>query len=141
MQFPVFLKLHRSSSLRVLMLGIYGLAALGVLRVPWGWGLRLVCLTFLLGAGLLAWRQIQAMPDGLRLYQDGSLALERGGEVYPVTLLPGALGLPGLCVLRYRDERRGRAETLTLLPDSGEKESLRRLRLWLRLCAKVEPGA
>ena len=137
MQFPVFVKLHRSLSLRLLILGIHGLAAVGLLLVSWAWEWRLLGLMFLLGAGLLAWRQSLAMPDALHLYQDGGLALERAGVVQAVTLLPGALGLPGLIVLRF--ETGGRAATLTLLPDVADKESLRRLRLWLRLCAQAEP--
>lgn len=141
MQFPIFIKLHRSLFLDLSIFGIHGLAALGVLLLSWSWGFRLACLLFLSVSGLLAWRQVRAIPDGLRLYQDGRLALERGGKVCPVTLLPGGLGLPGLCVLRYLDTAQGRTETLTLLPDASDKESLRRLRVWLRLCAQPGAGA
>lgn len=141
MQFPVFIKLHRSLFLLLFLFGIHGLAALGVLLLAWSWEFRLACLLFLVVSGLLAWRQVRGMPDSLHLHQDGSLALERGGKVFPAALLPGWLALPGLCVLRCRDAAQGRTETLVLLPDASDKESLRRLRIWLRLCAPAAPGA
>ncbi len=139
MQFPCFIKLHRSFLFPSLILLVHALAALGVLWTPWSWAIRLAVLASLLVPAFLAWRQVAQLPGGLLLHADGRLALERDGGFHPATLKPGGLALPGLCVLRFREEGGGGDRVLVLLADAAEPDALRRLRVWLRFCCR--PGA
>lgn len=131
MQFPIFIGLHRSRVLLFLLFFIYFLAALGVLLVAWPLLLRLALVLVAGFLGISAWRRLRLLPRYLALYGDGRLELgEEEGRLRQVTLLPGAVLLPWLCVFHYEDE--GVVNTFTLLWDAADQENLRRLRLWLR---------
>jgi len=140
-QFPLFIKLHRSLLFSALILLLHALAALGGLLTPWPWAIRLALLACLGVSGLLAWRQLAQLPGGLQLYSDGRLAIERDGSLHPATLRPGGLALPGLCVLRFREEGGGGDRVLVLPVDAAAPEALRRLRVWLRCCSRSGAGS
>lgn len=156
MQFPLHIKLHRSRYYLLAILALHALALLGILLTPWSWWLRaLLCglaLVSLLGC-LKCWRRL---PEALLLYAEGSMRLcwprsakssrqkedgteavlglmEPAGEL--VQLEPGALVLPGICVLSWRQggqEGKPGRDSLVLLPDSADRDSMRRLRIYLR---------
>ncbi|MBK7542123.1 MAG: hypothetical protein IPP10_11470 [Candidatus Competibacteraceae bacterium] len=70
---------------------------------------------------------------------DGRWRLEtRAGAAYRADL-SGGYAHPGIVILNFRLEN-GRRRSLALLPDSADAESLRRLRVWLRIWRDTDPA-
>ncbi len=68
----------------------------------------------------------------LRLNADGSAAWQDLDRTWrPATELTGAVLASWLVLLSIRDET-GRSRNVLVLPDSVDRDALRRLRLWLR---------
>lgn len=63
---------------------------------------------------------------------DGRWRLETGAGAVGRAGLSGGYAHPGIVILNFRLEN-GRHRSLALLPDSADAESLRRLRVWLRV--------
>ena len=63
---------------------------------------------------------------------DGRWCLETGDGVRHPACLIGGYAHPGIVVLNFRLES-GWRRSLALLPDAVDSESLRRLRVWLRI--------
>lgn len=62
---------------------------------------------------------------------DGRWRLETGDGVAYRAELRGGYAHPAIVILNFRLEN-GQRRSLTLLPDSADPDSLRRLRVWLR---------
>ena len=137
MQLPVTVSLQPSRRLAALLIVAHGLvaAALSPLSLP-------VWLMFALLAAILAsaWRSRRQFASPRRIHRltlrtDGRLEFSRvdgsGGEavVQPQTTVTSFL-----CVLVLRTQ--GSTEALVLLPDALPAADFRRLRLWLRWCAR-----
>ncbi len=131
MQFPVFVELHRSRLLLSFLVLSHFLAGLGVFLSDWPPGSRLFLILAVLGLFLLALRRWRQGAVRLCLQADGGLTVDG----LAATRLPGGLILPWLCVFFWQAEE-GRRQTLVLLPDSSDRESLRRLRVWLLLARR-----
>ncbi len=129
---PVY-ELKPSRLLRVARLLLHALAAAALLLADLAAGLQIA------GAAVLAagaWAALRPGPAlRLRCREDGSLAVDTGTGTAAASLLPGAVVLPWLCVLRLRLED-GRPLTLVALPDSLPAEEFRGLRVWLQWRAK-----
>lgn len=133
MQFPVFVELHRSRLLLSFLVLSHFLAGLGVFLSDWPPGSRLFLILAVLGLFLLALRRWRQGAVRLCLQADGGLTVDG----LAATRLPGGLILPWLCVFFWQaGEGEGRRQTLVLLPDSSDRESLRRLRVWLLLARR-----
>ncbi|MDD3483322.1 protein YgfX [Azovibrio restrictus] len=131
MQFPVFVELHRSRLLLSSLALSHFLAALGIFLSDWPPGPRLFLILSVLGLFLLALRRWRQGGVRLCLQADGGLTVDG----LAATRLPGGLIQPWLCVFFWRAGE-GRRQTLVLLPDSSDRESLRRLRVWLLLARR-----
>ena len=150
MQFPVFIRLHRSSFLARAGVGIYLLGALFVAVTPlplWG---KIALLASVALFGLLSWKQYQtclkwlnfnlvlnlpeaSLPDASNCGL-GYFASDEQSELCPLELLSGSVLHPWLTVLPLRLE--GKTHTLILLPDSIKAEDFRRLRVFLGTLAR-----
>lgn len=121
--------IHVSRRLVTLVLGLHGLAALGVVSADIDWPLQLAGLGLIAGSAILTLRQ--RPPVRLRCLADGSLLVaEPTADWQPVELLPGSLVSPMCTVLRLRVD--GHARSVVVLADSLDGEDYRRLRVWLR---------
>lgn len=145
MQFPVFIRLHRSSFLARAGVGIYLLGALFVAVTPlplWGKIALLSCVALF---GLLSWKQYQTclkrlnfnlvlnLPDASNCGL-GYFASDEQSELCPLELLSGSVLHPWLTVLPLCLE--GKKHTLIILPDSIKAEDFRRLRVFLGTLAR-----
>ena len=124
-----------SRRLRRLLAALHALAVAGLwLAALPGWGSAL-------GTAAVAaayWRARRpTAPVVLRGLDDGRLELRQDGTWQAVELLPGSVAWPNCCVLRLRGDDFRRV--LTVLPDSLDGETFRRLRVWLRWRAGVTP--
>lgn len=70
---------------------------------------------------------------------DGRWRLETGAGAVGRADLSGGYAHPGIVILNFRLED-GRRRSLALLPDSADAESLRRLRVWLRIWRDTDPA-
>jgi toxin CptA len=77
----------------------------------------------------------------IRLLQDGSCQLHtREQGIIDGLLRPAWYGSPLMIVLRVRCPGRRLSRSITLLPDSADADSLRRLRIFLRFALKPSVG-
>ncbi len=123
------LKPSRWLGLIVLLMALLGYLAIVLAALPLAikWALAAGVATAL-GSALLRHR---SAPPRLLLGRQGGLQLRTGsGEWMAASVLPDSFVSIWLCVVRLQAD--GKRRTLTLLPDSAEAESLRRLRVWLR---------
>lgn len=126
-------RLLRRIRLLLLMLAVAGLS-LADLSPP-------VRLAAALLIALAYWR---ARPElavlALRCRDDGRLELRAAHGWQEAEILPGSVVWPRYCALRLRTDRR--QQMVTVLPDSLEAGTFRRLRVWLRWRAAVpqRPG-
>ena len=131
-------ELKPSRSLRHSQWALHVLALLGLALADLPWPARA------LGAVLVVislWRLQQTQAAvALRCQADGRLEIGQDQDWQAVELLPGSVVWPGCCVLRLRGA--AHRHTLTVLSDSLEAETFRRLRVWLRWRAAVprRPG-
>ena len=133
------IELKPSRRLGVLLAGMAALAvlAIGLVEVP---PAAMVAMTLAV-VGLAAWGGRRALRQGsLRLTPDGGLqGRDAAGEWQDVEVLGDSFVSPALVVLRYRME--GEApHSLVLLPDSGNADDLRRLRVSLRWARRTRSG-
>jgi membrane-bound toxin of toxin-antitoxin system len=126
--------------------GLLGAAHVLALCSAWvglgGWPLALVlagvslsaagCLALALGRSRSAVRALELHPDGRAFWKDGA------GLWHPGRLSRQHLAVPALVVVGI--EGPGRARRLVLLPDSVERDGLRRLRVWLRWPGQQDAG-
>ena len=123
------LKPSRWLGLIVVLMALLGALAIALATLPLAvkWALGAVVGT-MLGFALLRQR---SAPPRLRIGRNGALMLSKGrGEWKTARVLHDSFVSPMLCVVRLEVE--GKRQALTLLPDSAEAESLRRLRASLR---------
>ena len=125
------IELKPSLLLGLLLLGMaaYSLAAIRLAALPlviqWILGVAVVGL-----GGWSVWRT--RFTEAIRLTAEGQLQCrDEHAEWCDAEVLGDSLVSPVLIVLRYRTPAL-RVRTLVLLPDSGESEDLRRLRVSLR---------
>ena len=134
--FPVFIGVRRSSFLGKAVIAMHALAA-GVLFVPdWPVVVPVLAGLILLLMAIRAWRIGTPQIDALRLFADGHLEYRLVGETrfLAAEVLPGATVHPALTLLRVVCE--GRTQSIAFLPDSATVDECRRLRIWLRWCAR-----
>jgi hypothetical protein len=146
-RFPVILELHRSRRFLLFLAGSHTLAALGLWFAALPLWMKVAASLFLILSLFYAIRQYtRRQPLALWLYSHGDLGLVLAGLAspppLPARLETASLVLPWLCVFSWRYDtnvpfpmtpampRRG---VIVLLPDSADPDSLRRLRVWLRL--------
>ncbi len=91
---------------------------------------------------LIRWGFQYSKPYGHRLITrlellDGRWRLETSDGVIHHAQLRDGYAHPGLVILNFRLDT-GQHQSLTLLPDATDAESLRRLRVWLRTRRKAE---
>ena len=142
MQFPIIIGLHRSFLLRWIPLLIAASCALYCLFLPFSLAVRsgLIAAVLVVAAGM---RNGPACPLSLlRLEGQGGLVGVSAdfGSQLELRLLPGVFVHPLLCVVpvQYPD---GKKQRLVFTVDSASTADFRRLRLWLRQCARVSaPG-
>lgn len=124
-----------SRRLRQVLAVLHGLALAGLLLAAlpaWGRAVGAAAIVF----SYWRVRRPQAALT-LRCQADGSLTIGQGDAWQAVALQPGSLVWPWCCVLRLRGDDFRRV--LTVLPDSLDGETFRRLRVWLRWRAGVTP--
>jgi toxin CptA len=104
--------------------------------------LALVALSFvrnyrrhILHRGRRAPRRVICQPDGGWLLQD------HHGQMQPARLLPSSYLHPRLVILNFALDQRPRRRNLVLCPDSLDAQTLRQLRVRLRLAAQGRPDA
>lgn len=125
------IELKPSRRLGVLLLAMLVLAWVAIGRaalpdwVQWGLGLAV--------AGLVAWAWRKShLTEAVRLAPDGRIQCrDHEGEWCDAEVLGDSFVSTGLVVLRYRLPGQ-RTRTLSLFPDSGHQDDLRRLRVSLR---------
>lgn len=93
---------------------------------------------------LSCWRGRRAQAAiTLRCEADGRLEIGQDQDWQSVEILPGSVVWPWCCTLRLRGT--GFRRSLTVLSDSLDAETFRRLRVWLRwkaqLSSRPEPSA
>ena len=142
MRFPQVIELRRS---RLLLAGLSAghlLAMACVLSLPWPLFFQLLLV------GLVAaswWRGRRGEGDDLvlRLAAPDSIACRLRtchSEWRSCRLLPGAVVMGPLVLLRLQSEGEAKLLSLVLMPDSAAPEALRVLRVWLR-CYRPLPEA
>jgi hypothetical protein len=100
--------------------------ALSALAPAWQWAA-------IPALALSAWHCTRPQtPIRLKCGRDGKLARDGATGWREQVLLPPRVVLPGLILLRAHDPEANRDNTLLILPDSIDKETFRRLRVWLR---------
>src|SRR3569833_1721538 len=125
------IELKPSRRLGLLLLGMTVLAGVALLLTDVPAGVAFALGSAVIGLGVWGWRQAAPMTR-LRIAADGCLFCLVGCVVWcVVVVLVVCFVLSGLIVLRYRAADR-RVHALTLLPDSADADSLRRLRMSLR---------
>ncbi len=125
---PLVIETRASALARAAMLGIHLAAASALFLASLPTPPRLAGLA-LLGASLWRCRK-PAAPLRLRARADGQLEVWRDAAWKSMSIQPDSLVLPGLIVLRWRED--GRSHSLVLPADALSGEEHRRLRLWLR---------
>ncbi len=136
-QAPIRLKLRSSRWLTIGLLTTH-FGAMGIL-IPLDLALwaKLVAVFVLTGSLIHSLRQyvLRFSPSSLeelQLNADGEWLLTNAqGETHLAELLPGAFVHPWLIALRFKVE--GRTQPVVLLPDQADPDTLRRLRVRLRL--------
>ncbi|MCS6785563.1 MAG: hypothetical protein NZ524_00805 [Thiobacillaceae bacterium] len=134
--YPLVLRLRPSRIARLFLTGvaIAALAAALLADLPWGArGLAAVMVALVLWRG---WRM--SLPVALRLSEDGRLQWRQAGQDWQeATLLAACRATPWLCVLACRTA--GGRRDWAVFPDSLPADDFRRLRVWLRWQARLEP--
>jgi len=124
------LKPSRLLGLLLLAMALLALAALAVPALPTSARIVIAALVVVLGLGEWKRTRVHAV---LRLRRDGTLQVrDAEGAWTDIDVLGDSFVSPLLIVLRYRVAEARRVRSLTLLPDSGDADSLRRLRAALR---------
>lgn len=129
MQFPVFIKLHRSFLFSSSLLFAHVLAACCIVVLPWDVAVRAL---FLLAIVISAGYSLRPQKvSGLRLVaKDRIDAFDPEGRPFQIHPLPSTTVFNYLIVLRYTMEEEG-ARSMTLFPDQMTSKEFRLLRIWL----------
>lgn len=129
--------IRASRRLGILVLGLHGLAVLGIVMADIGGPAQLAGFIVITVSAAATLRR--RLPVRLRCLADGGLLMaEPLADWQPAELLAGSLVLPLCTVLRVRID--GRTRSVVVLADSLGAEDFRRLRVWLRWRA-VWPSA
>ena len=140
MQQPDFIDLPLTASryLALVLAISHGLAIVATILLPLAWWWRLAGAVLILVSAILtirsqALRRGKRALVGLRLSRDGSCELQLAdGATLAGRLHRGWFVSPQLIVMRVGFQTKQRSRSITLLPDSAEVDSLRRLRVFLR---------
>lgn len=125
------IELKPSRRLGLLLLGMAALGGVALLLTDVPAGVAFALGSAVTGLGVWSWRRAAPMTR-LRIAADGCLqCLDSRAEWRDAEVLDDSFVSSGLIVLRYRAADR-RVHALTLLPDSADADSLRRLRMSLR---------
>lgn len=125
------IELKPSRGLGVLVLGVAMLAQLAVVLAALPWAIKLALGLAVIGFSVWCWRRASP-PPRLRIAADGRLqVLDGQGAWLDAEVLGDSFVSTALIVLRYRMAGHP-VRSLTLLPDSGATDDLRRLRVLLR---------
>ena len=138
MQFPVFIKLHRSYRFTALLSLFHILAACSVIVVPLLW---LVRMSLLVLVGLSLWQVLRpSRIVGLSISShDGLHCLLADDQRIPASVLADTTVFGQLIVLRLRIGNEKRASNVTLVSNHMSAKEFRILRLWLRWHTQPEP--
>ena len=138
MQFPVFIKLHRSYRFAALLFLFHTLAACSVVVVPLSWLVRMSLLALV---GLSLWQVLRpSRIVGLSISsRDGLHCLLADDQHIPATVLADSAVFGQLIVLRLRIGDEKRTSNVTLMSDHMSVKEFRILRLWLRWHTQPEP--
>ena len=138
MQFPVFIKLHRSYRFTALLSLFHILAACSVIVVPLPW---LVRMSLLVLVGLSLWQVLRpSRIVGLSISShDGLHCLLADDQRIPASVLADTTVFGQLIVLRLRIGNEKRASNVTLVSNHMSAKEFRILRLWLRWHTQPEP--
>lgn len=125
------IELKPSRRLGLLLLGMTGLAWAAIWLAALSAGSQAALGMAVAGLGAWGWQRASRR-DALRIAPDGRLQTQDGEEAWrDVEVMGDSFVSTALIVLRYRTPG-GQVRTLTLLPDSADADSLRRLRVSLR---------
>jgi len=125
------IELKPSRLLGLLLLGGVGLALAAILLAEVPAAAAFALGAVVIGLGLWGWRQA-APTSSLRIAPDGRLqCLDDAAEWHDAEVLDDSFVSTALIVVRYRTADR-QVRALTLLPDSADADTLRRLRVSLR---------
>jgi hypothetical protein len=131
MQFPVYIGLHHSRFLFLLLMLFHLIAAACVLVLPWPWFLRCALLLFIAASARHSTRPSKI--NGLSLLSSERLDCRfADGSQHQLSLLPDSTVFSHLIVLRLKLGEDSRIRSLTLLPDQMSAREFRTLALWLR---------
>lgn len=142
----VDVQLQASPALTGILAVVHGAATIGVLATPMPWWMRIAgCMVLLTSAFSLMLRQaLLRLPGSImrvRLMQDGTCQLHtREHGVIDGTLQPVWIVSPLLIVLRIACPGERLSRGITLLPDSSDADTLRRLRIFLRFALDSSVG-
>ena len=138
MQFPVFIKLHRSYRFTALLSLFHILAACSVIVVPLPWLVRMSLLALV---GLSLWQVLRpSRIVGLSISShDGLHCLLADDQRIPASVLADTTVFGQLIVLRLRIGNEKRASNVTLVSNHMSAKEFRILRLWLRWHTQPEP--
>ena len=138
MQFPVFIKLHRSYRFAALLFLFHTLAACSVVVVPLPWLVRMSLLALV---GLSLWQVLRpSRIVGLSISShDGLHCLLADDQRIPASVLADTTVFGQLIVLRLRIGNEKRASNVTLVSNHMSAKEFRILRLWLRWHTQPEP--
>lgn len=138
MQFPVFIGLHRSRFLEVLLvIATVCSECLIVIQPLWPFAIRITSFFVVLVVAYLAWRSLEPGYLSLRLDRSGAMSIQPPGEeqFVVVKLLPGAAVHPWLTVFSIEIPGNGNSRLLVTV-DSLSEDDFRRLRMFLKWRAK-----
>ena len=140
MQFPVFIELHRSNHLFLLLFLFHAVAVCCVFVLPYPWILRAILLAF---AGFSAWYSFRPTQIvGLYLSGQGKLeCLLVDGNRVAAFVLPESTVFSQLIVIRLRLDEGRQVSQLALLPDHMDTGKFRILRVWLRWASEPRKHA
>jgi hypothetical protein len=131
MQFPVYIGLHRSRFLFLLLSLFHLIAAACVVVLPWPWFLQTVVLLFLAVSAWLSTRPSKII--GLSILSSERMDCRfADGSRHQLSLLSDSTVFSHLIVLRLKLGEASRTTSLTLLPDQMSANEFRVLSLWLR---------
>jgi toxin CptA len=126
------IELKPSRILGLLVLTMGGLALVSIALASMPMAVKTMLAVIALGGALWAFRNSRRALPRLQLGADGSLRIRAGDDDWQSALgLPESFVSPALCVVRLAQRER-RHPDLVLLPDSGEPDDLRRLRVSLQ---------